>query len=161
MILALISLALLTAYLIYAIRQIKSVPDSISDTYYQLEKRDCPKWLFQLTMVAAAYVMLPAWIDQSNVNIQFLAFLSCAGLTFVGMSPLFKLKLEGKVHYVSAAICGGCAVLWLILSGMWYLPALFFFVAIVLAYRWSRLMFWVECAAFASTYAGLIIKTVA
>lgn len=156
--LAVLSLFLFIAYVAYAIIQIKSVPDSISDTYYQLEKRNRPKWLFQIAMVVPAMLLLPAWLDCSNESIQCLTFLSCAGLSFVGVAPLFKLEFEGKVHYISAAICGGCAVLWLVLSGMWYFPALFFLSAIVLACKYSKLMFWAECAAFASTFIGVLFK---
>lgn len=155
MILTLISLALLAAYIVYTVMVIKSAPWSVSDTYYQLKKRARPAWLFQIAMIVPAMLLMPAWLDCSPEHLQFLAFLSCAGLMFVGAAPCFKLELEGKVHYVATAVCGASAVTWVCLMGMWYIPAVLFATAICLMAKYKRWMFWVEVAAFVSTYAGV------
>lgn len=42
MTLTIISLVLLTAYIMYAVK-VCGIPYSVSDTYYQLEKRNYPK----------------------------------------------------------------------------------------------------------------------
>lgn len=157
MILVLVSLALLALYLAYAISVIKSVPWSISDTYYQLEKRGRKKWLFQLAMIVPAMLLLPAWLECSRENIQFLAFLACGGLMFVGSAPCFKLELDGKVHYVSTAVCGISAILWTCLSGMWYVSLGMIAFAVVMGICYSKWMFWLECAAFASTYMAVMM----
>lgn len=157
MILVLISLAFLTLYLVYAISVIKSVPWSISDTYYQLEKRGKKKWLFQLAMIVPAMLLLPAWLECSDENIQFLAFLSCGGLMFVGAAPCFKLELDGKVHYAATAICGTSAVLWTCFSGMWYIPLIAILITAGLGIKYRKWMFWIECAAFVSTYIAVIL----
>jgi hypothetical protein len=70
------SLLLFVAYMAYALRAIKDIPWSISDTYYQLEKRGRKKWPFQLAMIVPAMLLLPAWLECSDENLQFLAFLS-------------------------------------------------------------------------------------
>lgn len=98
MICMLISLVLIAAYIVYAISAMQGIPWSVSDTYYQLDKWGHPKWLFQAAMIVPAFLLLPAWLDVSPVEIQFLAFLSGAGLIFVGAAPCFKLELEGKVN---------------------------------------------------------------
>ena len=157
MILVLISLAFLTLYLVYAISVIKSVPWSISDTYYQLEKRGKKKWLFQLAMLVPAMLLLPAWLECSDENIQFLAFLACGGLMFVGAAPCFKLELDGKVHYAATAICGTSAVLWTCFSGMWYIPLIAMLIAAGLGLKYRKWMFWIECAALVSTYIAVIL----
>lgn len=157
MILTLISLVILTAYVAYAVIVIKSVPWSISDTYYQLEKRNRPKWLFQLSMIVPAIVLLPAWLDVSPEGIQFLTFLSCAGLVFVGTAPCFKLNLDGKVHYVATAICGLSAIIWTCLIGLWYIPVLLLALAVILMCKYRKWMFWIECACFLSTYLAVIL----
>ena len=157
MILVLISLAFLTLYLVYAISVIKSVPWSISDTYYQLEKRGKKKWLFQLAMIVPAMLLLPAWLECSDENIQFLAFLACGGLMFVGAAPCFKLELDGKVHYAATAICGTSAVLWTCFSGMWYIPLIAILIAAGLGLKYRKWMFWIECAALVSTYIAVIL----
>lgn len=156
MILTLISLALITAYIVYAVKVIKTAPWSISDTYYQLQKRARPAWLFQIAMIVPAMLLLPAWLEQSPEKYQFLAFLSCAGLMFVGVAPCFKLELEGKVHYAATAICGLSAVAWVYLMGMWYVPVVLFTIALLMMIKYKKWMFWVEVAAFASTYVAVI-----
>lgn len=156
MLLTILSMLLLISYIVYAMSVIKAVPWSISDTYYQLEKRFRPKWLFQLAMIAPAMLLLPAWLDCSPSNIQFLSFLSCGGLVFVGAAPCFKLDLDGSVHYTATAVCGLSAILWMCLVGVCYIPLVCFMAAGYLIYRYNKPMFWIECAAFVSTYLSVL-----
>ena len=65
MICMLISLVLIAAYIVYAISVMRGIPWSVSDTYYQLDKRGRPKWLFQAAMIVPAFLLLPAWLDVS------------------------------------------------------------------------------------------------
>ena len=76
------SLFLLTMYIMYAVR-VCGVPWSLSDTYYQLKKRNRPAWLFQIAMIVPAMLLMPVWIECSSENLQCLAFLACGGLMFV------------------------------------------------------------------------------
>ena len=124
MICMLISLVLIVAYIVYAISVMQGIPWSVSDTYYQLDKRGRPKWLFQAAMIVPAFLLLPAWLDVSPVEIQFLAFLSGTGLIFVGAAPCFKLELEGKVHYIATGVCGVASLVWICLTGYWLFPLL-------------------------------------
>lgn len=151
----LLSLILLTIYIMYAV-SVCGVPWSLSDTYYQLKKRGRPAWLFQAAMIVPAMLLVPVWIDRSSEGLQFLAFLSCGGLMFVGAAPLFMEEFQSKVHYTGTAISGLAAVLWLCLSGLWWLPAITFFIAGIVMLRYRKWMFWAEMAAFVSTYAGIL-----
>lgn len=150
-----ISLVTLAAYIIYAVR-VCGVPWSLSDTYYLLQKRNRPKWLFQAAMILPAMVLMPVWIECSSENIQYLAFLSCGGLMFVGSAPLFKEEFQSKVHYVGAVISGVAMILWVVFSGMWYLPTVTFTIALLLILKYQKWLFWAEMAAFASAYAGVL-----
>lgn len=152
----LLSLILLTIYIMYAVRMC-GVPWSLSDTYYQLKKRNRPAWLFQMAMIIPAMLLMPVWIDRSTDDLQFLAFLSCGGLMFVGSAPLFKEEFQGKVHYTGTAISGLAAILWLCLSEMWWLPATTFPVAGIIMLRYRKWLFWAEMAAFVCAYAGVLI----
>ena len=152
MICMLISLVLIVAYIVYAISVMQGIPWSVSDTYYQLDKRGRPKWLFQAAMIVPAFLLLPAWLDVSPVEIQFLAFLSGTGLIFVGAAPCCKLELEGKVHYIATGVCGVASLVWICLTGYWLFPLLLFASCIYLTYRYQRPMFWVECSLFLSVY---------
>ena len=152
MICMLISLVLIAAYIVYAISVMQGIPWSVSDTYYQLDKRGRPKWLFQAAMIVPAFLLLPAWLDVSPVEIQFLAFLSGAGLIFVGAAPCFKLELEGKVHYIATGVCGVASSAWICLAGYWLFPLLLSASCIYLTYGYQRPMFSVECSLFLSVY---------
>ena len=85
----LVSLIFLTMYIVYAV-SVCGVPWSLSDTYYQLKKRNRPAWLFQMAMIIPAMLLMPVWLECSTDNTQFLAFLACGGLIFVGTAPLFR-----------------------------------------------------------------------
>ena len=89
------SLFLLTMYIMYAVR-VCGVSWSLSDTYYQLKKRNRPAWLFQAAMVVPAMLLIPVWIDCSNESFQFLAFLACGGLMWV-LSPRGWPQFSGYV----------------------------------------------------------------
>ena len=155
----LLSLILLTIYIMYAVRMC-GVPWSLSDTYYQLKKRNRPAWLFQMAMIIPAMLLMPVWLECSSGNLQFLAFLSCGGLMFVGSAPLFKEEFQSKVHYTGTAISGLAAILWLCLSGLWWLPLITVNAAVGIAIFKSRWRFWLELAAFVSTYIGLLIRII-
>lgn len=152
-----ISLIILTTYIVYAVRMC-GVPWSLSDTYYQLNKRGRPAWLFQVAMIAPAMLLMPVWLECSSENLQFLAFLSCGGLMFVGTAPLFKEEFQGRVHYTGTVIAGLATMLWVCLSGMWYLPAVAFPVAGIIMLRYRKWLFLAEMAAFVCAYAGILIS---
>lgn len=146
-----LSLVLLLSYLCYTVWVGKGIPDSLSATYYLLGDKG---WLFQVVVSCAAFMLLPTWMDKGY---EFLPFLSCGGLLFVASSPSFRIQLEGKVHYISAIICGMCSVLWIFLmgSGDIFLPC--FVGAIILSlFDAKKYMWWFEIAIIASVYYCLI-----
>lgn len=157
-----ISVIILTAYIIYAV-SVCEVPWSLSDTYYQLKKRGRPAWLFQVAMIVPAMLLVPVWLECSAGNLQFLAFLSCGGLMFVGSAPLFKEEFQSRVHYAGTAISGLAAILWVCLSGLWYIPVAAFAPAgIIMASipRCRKWLFWLEIAAFECAYVGILIRII-
>lgn len=107
----LILISLLTIATYSAIVTIKSGnPYSISETYYRINHK---KW-FTFVMLFTAITLLPAVLEYSSENSQFLIFLSVVGMGVVGLSPNFihGEKSEQMAHYV------GCGML-LIFSQCW------------------------------------------
>ena len=99
--LILISLLTIAAYT--AIVTIKSgIPYSISETYYRINNK---KW-FTFVMLFTAITLLPAALEYSSDNSQFLIFLSVAGMGVVGLSPNFihGEKSEQIAHYIGSGI---------------------------------------------------------
>ena len=151
MILIVLSYIILMAYIMYAVR-ICGVPVALSDTYYQLKKRGCPAWLFQFTMIASSALMIPIWIEVSTEDVQFLAFLSCSGLMFVGSAPLFKISPERNIHIVGTIVAWLSSLLWVTRMGYWTMPIVLLSAASIYGVYTRKTVFWLEMAAFAWSY---------
>lgn len=146
------SLIILFGYLAFVVAKF-GIPQSISDTYYLLGKQG---WLFQLALAATAFCVVPSLIDASSENTKFLAFLACAGLAFVSAAPLFKMELEGKVHFTSAYICCGSLVLWQVFNTSWIIPLVCFALVAYPMLKDKKYMWWMEIATIVSAYVSLI-----
>lgn len=167
MILILLSLIIILTYVGIMIYKNKSIPYSISDTFYSLEHKD---W-FGFSMVATALSLMPSILDFTPGNYQFLAFLMCAGLIFVGAAPNFKKGIDRPVHIAGASIAGLCSQIWVILTQPY---ALFLWIPFLIGVGikmkkgwdgnlWSSLtkckpLFWSEAIAFTTTYIALLSK---
>lgn len=133
----------LSAYLCYTAWVGRSIPESLSATYYMLGKRG---WLFQVMMAFTAVILLPTWLDVTPDEWQFLPFLSCGSLLFVAVAPAFKLRLDGIVHYASAIVCGLSAVLWMFFQGYGDMFLYCFILALLFTlFCPKQYMFWLEC----------------
>lgn len=146
------SMVIIFGYLCYVVAKF-GIPKSISDTYYLLGKQG---WLFQLALAATAFCVVPSLIDASTENTKFLAFLGCAGLLFVSAAPLFKLELEGKVHFTSAYICCGSLVLWQVFNTSWIIPLSCFALVAIPMIKDKKYMWWLEIATIVSAYVSLV-----
>ena len=148
------SISVLFGYLSFVISKF-GIPPSISETYYLLGGGVKGIW-FQVAMLLIAFSVAPVLIHSSSQNTQFLAFLSCAALAFVGVAPMFKMKLEGKVHYTAAYICCGGLVFWQVFNTWWLVPAICFILAALLMSVDKKYMWWMEIATIVSAYVSLI-----
>lgn len=130
---------------------------SISSSIYEFRKRKLPNLFTWWVFIAG----IPLMIDWFNLTVglwyQFLVFFACGSLFFVGAASEYKESLTDKVHYISAGICVTAATLFVVLSGFWFIPAVFYAVAILLSIRDKCWLWWIEIAAFASTYLTLLI----
>lgn len=104
-----ISILTILCYLCYSAWVTEDVPESLSATYYNLKEDG---WMFQLLCMGVAFGLLPGWIEACGGEYEYLPFLACGGLGFVGIAPSFKLKLEGMIHYSAAVVCCVSAALW-------------------------------------------------
>lgn len=95
--------ALTLAVYLMVMRKRYGVPEMISSTYYQ----GGGVW-FTLVMWVVALTMMVATLG-SGVGAQFLAFLGCGGLMFVGAAPKFLDKDERPIHKGGAIVSAfGC-----------------------------------------------------
>ena len=172
MTLVLLSLAIFLSYVLGVCMFFKCIPYSISETFYLLE--DVKKnlgYLFSLFCWGITFTLLPPLIERTDDSMQWVAFLACAGLGFVGAAPFFKEFTEKKVHYIGAFTCiifsQSLAIYnnWMIPLICWlaYLIATIFYMVnfghgkFIPNYLSSRPMFWIEIVAFTSFYGSILI----
>lgn len=115
------------------------IPASISQTVYKLPHEA----IFTVVMYAIAFLTIPAMIDTCREGTEILAFLSIAGIGFVGAAPLGK-NCDERVHMGGAIFFGVCSQIMLALNNavlllMW-VPTIVF-LAIHKCKNW---LFWVE-----------------
>ena len=128
---------IITTYLLISIIRYKQIPESISDTFYLGNK-----WWFTITMFILGFLVCATLIPITTEAFQFLAFLTGAGLLFVGAAPHFKDDFEAKVHFSGAFIFGLASQFW---TSIYYSPWLLLTWAIlILLWNTKQKTFWIE-----------------
>lgn len=164
-VLSIISFLLLAGFLLLAAMRF-DVPAMVSDVYYQLQgcagskiiKDKCKcnyGWVFTLVMFVSSLLMLVSLLD-SGKGIQFLAFLGCAGLMFVGLAPRYLDNNEHAIHKAAAITAAIGCVGWC--SSINLAPTLLLAIAVLIIYfppaKKPKTVgcYWAEVAAFLDVY---------
>ena len=165
MLLSIISFLLLGGFLFLAAMRF-GVPTMVSDVYYQLQdytgsevidnklKRNYG-WVFTAIMVASSILMLIPMLD-SGKGIQFLAFLGCAGLMFVGFVPRYLDSAEHIIHKSAATTSSIGCVGWC--ASVNLIPTILLAIAVLIIYfppaKKPKAVgyYWAEIAAFLDVY---------
>lgn len=106
---------LLAVYVAVYIAKHKTIPYSLSDTYFSLKHTV----LFSVLMVGLAFLTAPALIETMPSERSFLGFLVAAGLLFVGAAPNFKGGMQKWIHIAGTAITGIASVFYVIEICAW------------------------------------------
>lgn len=140
-VLSIISFLLLAGFLLLAAMRF-GVPSMVSDVYYQLqncagsevigdkEERNYG-WVFTLIMFVSSLLILVSLLD-SGKGVQFLAFLGCAGLMFVGFAPRYLDNNEHAIHKAAAITAAIGCVGWC--SSVNLAPTLLLAIAVLIIY---------------------------
>lgn len=164
-VLSIISFLLLGGFLLLAAMRF-GIPDMVSDVYYQLQncagsevigdkRRRNYGWVFMLVMFVSSLLMLVPMLD-SGEGIQFLAFLGCAGLMFVGFAPHYLDNNEHAIHKSAAITAAIGCVGWC--ASINLAPTLLLAIAILIVYfppakkPKAAGCYWAEVAAFLDVY---------
>ena len=120
-ILSVISFLLLGGFLLLAAMRF-GVPAMVSDVYYQLQnctgsevigdknKRNYG-WVFTAVIVTCAVLMMVCMLDTGK-GVQFLAFIGCVGLMFVGFAPNYLDADAYPIHKAGALVAAAGCVGW-------------------------------------------------
>lgn len=143
-----------------SIVSIYGVPNSLSASFYNLREHNVG-FLFTIFCWTSALPLLIYWIEYSPNDWNFLPFISCAGLMFVGTAPAFKdVELERKVHSISAIVCAVGAYVWSILFGSVFLSVNFILLSGILYFLIkNNKIYWLELMAFINIYLQLLITS--
>ena len=153
--LAIISAILFAIYLIL-MANLHGVQPSVSDNYYVSKH----PWTFTLAMWTVAFTMLPPMLSATTETFQFTAFLSCAGIAFVGAAAAYRQSLTNTVHIAGAITAALFAIVWAYTICP-PLPTIAILTAayILLAVRRHKI-YWAEITAFAMTYLTYFISLI-
>lgn len=155
-----IATTLLVAYTLIICVVNKHIPDSLSQSVFFLPPS--ASWIWTLVIGFFAFAIMPAIIDKTPENWQWLAFISCAGLMAVAFAPLLpgkesadgidKSDLGYKVHMIGAftaaigsqVLIARCQPLVLLC----WIPYVVAFIWITKDHKWRTKVFWAEMTCF-------------
>ena len=138
-----IMLTAFTTYILFVVKKY-GIQESVSNSYYKLPENK--RWIFTIALWMFAFPAIVLGVEHSG-----LAFLAGAGICFVGAAPAFKEDMEGTVHVVGAltGVIGG--LLFMLVTGLWYVAlitlALMGVVLLIPALKKNK-TWWLELVAF-------------
>ena len=150
----------ITAYIIAIYVLFGQLP-SISQSYYELEKRFGKKWhyLFSLALALYAFPLMIAGLDLAQGSpFQFLMFLAPAGIMFTAAAPQFKETLTDRVHFIGAGfgVINGLLAIILIFQFKLVFVCVTGALLIVSLLPIKTKLFWIEVGAIYTIHAVLI-----
>lgn len=128
-------------------------PTMISEIYYGTGR----SLLMPCLLVALAMSFLPTMLDIGGQ--QWLAFLTCMGLAFVGAAPAYLSQGERSVHKGAAILAAVAGTLWCLTMEP-LVVAVAAIMAIIATLTDRRCwLFWCEVCAMSSVAATVVLKT--
>ena len=130
-------------------------PTMISEIYYGTGR----SWLMPCLLVALALSFLPTMLDLGGQ--QWLAFLTCMGLAFVGAAPAYLSDGERPVHKGAAIMSALAGTLWCLTMEPCVVAVAALIAAIASLAERRCWLFWCEVCAMSSVAVTVVIKTIA
>lgn len=128
-------------------------PTMISEIYYGMGR----SLLMPCLLVALALSFLPTMLDLGGQ--QWLAFLTCMGLSFVGAAPAYLSEGERSVHKGAAILAAVAGTLWCMTMEP-CVVAVAAIMAIIATLTDRRCwLFWCEVCAMSSVAVTVVLKT--
>ena len=128
-------------------------PTMISEMYYGMG-RSC---MMPCVLVALALSFLPLMLDLGGQ--QWLAFLTCMGLAFVGAAPAYLREGEHAVHKGAAIMSALAGTLWCLTMEPCVVGVAAFIAINATLIDRRCWLFWCEVCALSSVAATLMLKT--
>jgi hypothetical protein len=149
-----IAIILTLAYNAALIIKNRSIPPSLSDSFYIFGGKSGFGYIFYGYLVAMIFLLIVPMIEATPEQWKFLPFLALASLGFTGTAADFIA--EKKVHTVSAIISAILALAWCSIVGCWDVVLWSMGVATVIAcISFKNRIYWLEMGCFASVFITL------
>lgn len=130
-------------------------PKSLSATAALYDKP-----IFTIVMCFISIALLPCWLELMPLY-QFLAFISCAGLLFVGVTTKYETnKLHRIIHFTGAYVGSISTVLIILLNGYYIalVPIILFMIQGHILYNIKKSWtYWFEIGLFYSIFISLVM----
>lgn len=132
----------------------KGRPTMVSEIYYGMGRN----LLMPLLLVAMAFAFMPAMFEAGDFDAA--AFLTCAGLAFVGTAPAYLEEGDRAVHKAGAIVSALASVMWG-LATMPVVVAVYGVAAAVASVTDRRCwLFWCEVCAISCVAAIIALKRI-
>lgn len=128
-------------------------PTMISEIYYGMGR----SLMMPCLLVALAMSFLPTMLDLGGQ--QWLAFLTCMGLAFVGAAPAYLSQGERSVHKGAAILAAVAGTLWCMTMEPCVVAVAALIAAIASLADRRCWLFWCEVCAMSSVVATVVLKT--
>ena len=128
-------------------------PTMISEIYYGMGR----SLLMPCLLVALALSFLPTMLDLGGQ--QWLAFLTCMGLAFVGAAPAYLSDGERPVHKGAAIMSALAGTLWCLTMEPCVVAVAALIAAIASLAERRCWLFWCEVCAMSSVAVTVVLKT--
>lgn len=137
-------------YVFIMIIKTKSIPSSISETYYL----GGGNW-FSIVMFITSFLMTIGMLNLTeNSNWQFLSFLTGGSLLFVGCAPQFHENFVKTVHYCGAFTLLIGSQIWIIIFSSPYV--LLTWLLGIFWFKTEEKVFWIEMTCIINLLLSLI-----
>ena len=145
-------IALILCYCFCVINLFGRIPRSLSETAYMFG--GYRSYIFTAVCFSCGMGLLPVLFSLTPDHLTFLPFIFCLGLFFAGLTPAFRdIKLERRIHYVSAIISFSVFMLYVVLCmNLWWL--LIYGIGMLILCWWKK-----ECYIFFAEVLGIILLT--
>ena len=155
-----ISIAVFICYMTASIIAF-GIPKSISDTYYHWEDKSLNLGiLFTSFIWGITFPLMIVWIEALPNDWNFVPFIACSSLMFVGTAAAFKMPLTKEVHFTSAIIAAIASYTWSFAYGSTEIAFVSFLLPIIAIFmdkNKDNKIFWLELGAFVNMYMQLSV----
>ena len=149
------SFSIYVIYIVVSLLKLKRVPDNLSDTYYLWSKN---KYLFPLILSGASILMIPEWLQYSQMcNCLYLLLTAGTGIFIVCLFPDYKANETSFLIHVTSAYTAGFASAVLVLMINWVVLAVVFVISLIICLVFDKnkkttFEFWLEFIVIISLY---------